>query len=237
MGMIQGIIQQATYNGQMHMQMLEKVAKNVANYATTGYKAERFDLYLGQDNGVRGVTRKDTTPANALITRREFDIAIETPNAYFPVTQPDGTMAYTRDGRFSIGKDGYISTAQGDLLAPGIKIPPDFGRLILSPDGSVQIQPKKEGPKQEVGKIQLLSFTNPEGLKSVGDNKFMPTEASGEAVFSTQSKLAQGKLESSNVDLYDQIESVMRLNAGVLSNYRVIKYSDELFRQAVNLRQ
>jgi flagellar hook protein FlgE len=88
-----------------------------------------------------------------------------------------------------------------------------------------------------VGKIQLLSFTNPEGLKSVGDNKFVPTEASGEAVFSKTTTLAQGKLESSNVDLYEQIENVMRLNAGVLSNYRVIKYSDELFRQAVNLRQ
>lgn len=237
MGMIQSIIQQATYNGGMHMQMLEKVAKNVANYATTGYKAERFDLYLTADSGVKGVTRKDTTPSQGLITRREFDIAIETPNAYFPVVQPDGTMAYTRDGRFQLGKDGYVSTPQGDILAPGFKIPQEFGRVILGTDGTVQIQPKKEGPKQTIGKIQLLSFTNPEGLKSIGDNKFLPTPQSGEAYFGVENKLAQGKLESSNVDLYEQIESVMRLNAGVLSNYRIIKYSDELFRQAVNLRQ
>jgi flagellar basal-body rod protein FlgG len=235
--MLQGIIYQATQNGQMHMNSLDKVTRNVANYNTTGYKSQRFDLFLGVGDRVTGYTRTDTTLGNPLMTRNELDVAIETPGVYFPVTQADGKVAYTRDGRFSLNKDGYLVTPKGDLIGTGINVPPNYGRLLVYPDGTVMVQPKKEGPRQTIGKLAVVGFRNPEGLESIGDNKLVATPRSGGAYAVEKVQLAQGKLENSNVDLYEQIDSVMRLNAGVLSNYRVIKYSDDLFRQAANLRQ
>jgi flagellar basal-body rod protein FlgG len=235
--MLQAIIQLATQNSGMHMQVMEKVSKNVANYATNGYKSERFDLYLNQEGTLKGVTRVDTTAGAPLITRNEFDIAIESPNQYFQVVQPDGTVAYTRDGRFKLGKDGYLITQQGDLLSPGFKIPTGYGRVLIYPDGRVMTQPKKEGPKTLVGTLNLAQFTNAEELESIGGNKLIPTAGSGDPQLATQIKLAQGKVETANVDLFEQVEATMRLNAGVLSNLRMVKFADELFRQAVNLRQ
>lgn len=236
---IQNIIALATQNGQLHMNSLEKVAKNVSNYRTTGYKAERFDLVLKNTDAIEGYTRVDTSPGISLQTRNEFDVAIETPGVYFMVTAPTGETAYTRDGQFRVNSEGYLITGQGDLVAPAVKLPKNYGRLLVYPDGTLKVQPKKEGPKETIGHLALVQFNNPEQLKSIGYNKLLPTAGSGEPtlVNAKQVKLAQGKIETSNVDLYEQVDAIMKLNAGVLSNFRVIKFSDELFRQAVNLRQ
>lgn len=236
---IQNIIAQATQHGQLHMNSLDKIAKNVANYRTMGYKAERFDLVLQAGDKLEGVTRRDTTPGIATMTQNEFDVAIEPAGMYFMVTTPTGQTAYTRDGQFKRNQEGYLITNNGDLVAPGIKIPPNFGRVLIYPNGEVKIQPKKEGPKERVGQLAIVGFNNPEQLEPIGGNNLVPTADSGDPfkVASTEVRLAQGKVESSNVDLFEQIDNVMKMNAGVLSNFRVIKFSDDIFRQAVNLRQ
>lgn len=234
--MIQGIIYQAAQNGNQQFEVLEKVTRNVANINTTGYKAERFQQYLDANGRVMGYTRTDTSNGMPVITRRELDVAIES-NGYLPVTQPDGTVAYTRDGSFQLDKDRFLVTQRGDLVGTGIQLPIQFDKLFIYPDGTVQVRKDKNGPKETIGKLDLVTFPNPEGLKTLGGNKVVATAEAGEPVLMTQPKFAQGKLERSNVTVPDQIEQVLRLNASLISNLRVMKFSDDLFRQAVSLRQ
>jgi flagellar basal-body rod protein FlgG len=163
-------------------------------------------------------------------------VAIES-NGYLPVTQPDGTVAYTRDGSFTLDKDRFLVTQRGDLVGTGIQVPDNYEKLLIYPDGTVQVRKTKAGPKETIGKLTLATFPNPEGLKSVGNNKLVPTAVSGEPLLMAEAKFAQGKLERSNVMVPEQIEQVLRLNASMISNFRVIKFSDDIFRQAVNLRQ
>jgi flagellar basal-body rod protein FlgG len=234
--MIQNIIYLAAQNGNQQFQVLERVSRNIANYNTTGYKAERFQQYLDPGGRVVGYVRTDTGVGQAIITRHELDVAIES-NGYLPVTQPDGTVAYTRDGSFTLDKDRFLVTQRGDLVGTGIQVPDNYEKLLIYPDGTVQVRKTKSGPKETIGKLTLATFPNPEGLKSVGNNKLVPTAVSGEPLLMAEAKFAQGKLERSNVMVPEQIEQVLRLNASMISNFRVIKFSDDIFRQAVNLRQ
>jgi flagellar basal-body rod protein FlgG len=229
-------MQVAADNGNQHFKILEQIATNVANVNTTGYKAKRFELYLRPDGVLEGDIRTDTANGNVMITKRAMDVAIKT-DGYIPVTQPDGTTAYTRDGSFTRNQDGYLSTFRGDLVGPGIQLPANYETLQITQDGTVQTRPKEGAPWEVHGKIPLVTFPNPEGLKTVGGNKLLPTETSGLPAKFDGGTFVQGSLERANVNPFNQIDSILRLNAGLISNFRIIKFSDDIFRQAVNLRQ
>jgi flagellar basal-body rod protein FlgG len=234
--MLQSTIYTASQHGVQQFEVLEKVSRNIANLNTTGYKAQRFQQVMDIHGRVTGVVRTDTSPGMSVITRRPLDVAIEG-SGYFMVTQPDGKVAYTRDGSFTVDANRYLVTQQGDLVGTGIQIPTHYDKLMIFPDGTVQVREKPNEQTKTLGKLTLVAFPNPEGLASEGANKLTETAESGAPLHQAHAKLAQGKLERSNVAIPDQIETVLRLNAGVISNFRIIKFSDDLFRQAVNLKQ
>jgi flagellar basal-body rod protein FlgG len=236
MMMVHHIMHLASYNGQQQFQVLDKVAQNVGNINTTAYKGVRFEQYLEPDGRLEGFVRTDNTIGQAMITRREMDVAVLT-DGYFPVTQPDGTVAYTRDGSFKQGKDGYLYTARGDLLGTGYLLPPRYEKLLIFPDGTIKAEEKKGKRPVEVGKLNLVTFRNPEGLQTIGGNKVMETSESGPPTLHPEPKFAQGKLERSNFSVQSQVDQILRLNGSLIANFRVIKYADDIYRQAVTLRQ
>jgi flagellar basal-body rod protein FlgG len=234
--MIHQIMHQAAANGLQQFAVLDQVAKNIANFNTPAYKGVRFEQYLMPDGRVEGAIRTDTSKGQPLITRRELDVAI-TSDGYLPVTQPDGTTAYTRDGSFTKGKDGYLYTLRGDLVGNGIQLPTVYEKMMILQDGTIKVN-KKAGTRDEIiGKLNLVVFDNPEGLETIGGNKVVESERSGQPKLLADGQFAQGKLERSNINIPMQIDQILRLNAGVISNLRVIKFSDDLYRQAVSLRQ
>jgi flagellar basal-body rod protein FlgG len=156
---------------------------------------------------------------------------------YIPVTQPDGTTAYTRDGSFSLNSQGYIITQRGDIVGGGIQIPVDYSDIQIKPDGGVSVKTKEKPEFEEIGKISMVRFPNSEGLKNIGYNKVVVSAESGEPETDKDSQLKQGCLEQANVNVHSQIDQVLRLNAGLISNMRIIKFADDLYRQSVNLKQ
>lgn len=234
--MLHEIMALASQNGMTQFNVLNTVAQNIANLNTTGYKAQRFEQYLEVGGRVEGLNRTDTSIGQPLITRRELDVAIES-EGYLPVTQPDGTVAYTRDGSMSKGPDGLLYTQRGDLVGSGIRLPQSYNQLFIQPNGQIEVETKAGEPHQVVGQLNLLTFANPEALKSIGGNKLVPTEQSGQPVLVGKVQFSQGKLERANVNVSNQVEQILRLNAGLISNFRVIKFTDDIFRQAVTLRQ
>lgn len=235
--MLHHIMHLAADSANKQFEILDRISHNVANVNTTGYKAKRFEQYLRVDGAIDGVERRDIAQGALMITRRDLDMGIEG-DGYFMVTQPDGTVAYTRDGSMMKTHDGYLVTARGDLLGNGIQVPTNYKKLAVMPDGVVKVKVHENEEFQIVGRIRLATFPNAEGLKAIGDNKLVPTHQSGQPqLMAHQSELRQGYLERSNVNLHHQIDQILRLNAGVLSNMRIAKFTDDIYRQAVNLRQ
>jgi flagellar basal-body rod protein FlgG len=235
--MFQSIFRLTADNSATLMNHLDVSAQNLANVNTPGYKARRFEAYLSEWGALRGDTRYDTTQGNVQLTKRPLDFAIEGPG-YFPVTSPDGQVAYTRDGRFTVNREGYLVTERGDLVGDGIQIPYNHEKFLILPDGTVQIQKKGEPEPQTVGRLSLAGFRNDEGLEPVGNNKLLPTEKSGAAfLLAGSTQIKQGMVERSTVDTYSQVDSVMRMNASIIANLRITRLADELYRQSTNLRQ
>jgi flagellar basal-body rod protein FlgG len=235
--MFDAIMRLASANANKQMEALSDVSVNVANMNTTGYKSKRFEQYITLDNRLDGIHKVDTVAGDRILTHREMDVFIDGPG-YIPVTQPDGAVAYTRDGGFTLNSQGYLVTHRGDLVGDGIRLPSDYKKLHILDNGEVQVKTASQSERYEtIGKIKLVRFRNAEELKSVGGNKLLPTEESGEPVIDTQSQLRQNSLERANVDVHEQVETVLKLNASYISNLRIIKFADDLYRQAVQLRQ
>jgi flagellar basal-body rod protein FlgG len=236
--MFNEIMQVASYNSIKQTENLEQIATNVANINTTGFKTHRFEQYLRNDGVLDGTVRVDYSQGPMMITRRELDIAIKG-DGFIPVTQPDGTVAYTRDGSFAKNSDGYLVTNRGDLVGNGIQLPVYYDKVLIQEDGTVQVRLPKELEPKTVGKIDLVTFKNPEGLKSIEGNKLVPTATSGKAekLPENTTQIKQGCLERGNVNQFHQIDQILRLNASVISNLRIVKFTDDLYRQSVNLKQ
>jgi flagellar basal-body rod protein FlgG len=234
--MLDVIMQLAARNANRQYESLENVSLNVANYNTTGYKAKRFEQFLTIDNRLDGVSRVDAGKGDLMTTKRELDMGVEG-FGYIPVSQPDGTIAYTRDGSFTLDSQGYIVTMHGDIVGEGIKVPANYEKFQIKADGSVLVQTEKNANFEPLGKINLVRFPVAEKLKSIGYNKLVPTAESGEPIADTESKARQGFLERSNVSVHEQVEQILRLNASLISNMRIIKFADDLYQKAVNLRQ
>lgn len=234
--MFNHIIKLASHSANTQMEVLDRASRNLANMNTSGYKSVRFENYLMPGGQVEGTDRVDYGKGTMALTQRELDIAVDG-FGFIPVTQPDGTTAYTRDGSFALNSEGFIVTNRGDLVGDGIQVPPNYQKILIEKDGVVKVVTTDEMHPEQVGRLVLVRFTNPEGLENIGYNKLVATDQSGEPMIDNDSRISQGHLERSNTNMYAQIDQILRLNATMVANMRVIRFSDDLFRQSVNLRQ
>jgi flagellar basal-body rod protein FlgG len=218
-------------------QALESVSQNLGNYNTWGYKAIRFDQFIRPDGNMDIVKRTDHSCGATFITRRELDIALNGPG-YIQVTRPDGSIAYTRNGSFAKNTQGFIVDNFGNMVGTGIQIPARYDKVVIDPDGTVKLREVPAGDLKEIGHINIVNFTNPEGLKAIGNNLLVATGESGDPQkVKDHHLIQQGYLESSNVSVNSAVEDILRLNAGVIGNLRVIKAVDDIYKEAIQLRQ
>lgn len=234
---LQGIISRSVDNANTQFETLGYVTTNVANYNTVGYKAQRFENYLMENGRLEGIPRIDYSDGVYYATKRPLDVAIEGAG-FIPVTTKSGTVAYTRDGSFTVNNQGNLVTKDGAIVGNGIKIPPEYRKLKISSDGTITVFEDRDLEPKEIGKIPLVIFNNPEGLKSIEGNKLIATEQSGQPILDKDhQKIKQGNLEKANVNLMVCVDEVLRINASLVSSVRLIKIVDEFYRQSINLRQ
>ena len=238
------------------------IANNLANVNTTGFKRDRatFEDLLYQNvrqggaqtsadtaaptglllgTGTRVVsTEKLHAQGNLIQTQNAFDLAISG-EGFFQILQPDGTIAYTRDGGFKVSGEGVLVNSSGYRLQPELAIPQNAQTITIGADGTVSIQAFGEAQAQTIGQIQLARFLSPTGRQAIGENLFRETTSSGPPQVGIPSQqgngqLIQGALESSNVNVVEEMVSMIETQRAYEVNSKAIEAVDGMLRFANN---
>ena len=251
--------------GMMAQQLrTEVISNNLANVNTTGFKRSRahFEdlLYQTVQNpSVLGTPDNNTSPAIQVgrgthlsavqrlhsqgaveQTSSPLDLAIEG-EGFFQIQMANGQVGYSRDGSFSISDTGTLVTSGGYPVIPGVKFPGDGSSISISPTGVVSVQVGNDTTKvQEVGRIEIARFMNPTGLNSVGENLYTETPASGAAITGFpqdegMGRILQGHLESSNVEIVQEMVDMITSMRAYEINSKAIKNVEEMMQVANNM--
>lgn len=241
---------------------LSVVSNNLANVNTTGYKRARavFEDLLYQNirqaggqssqdtelptglslgTGVRTVaTQKLNTQGNLIQTNNTFDTAIQG-KGFFQILKPNGDIAYTRNGEFQVNSTGQLVNSAGYRVQPDIIVPENALSVTIGSDGTVSVtQPGNPAPAQ-VGTIQIADFVNPAGLQSIGGNLLVETGASGAPVVgspdsSNLGSLIQGSIESSNVNVVEELVNMIETQRAYEMNSKAISTADQMLQYVNN---
>ncbi len=191
--------------------------------------------------GVRTASiQKDFEMGNSKQTKNALDMFIEGPG-FFPVQLPDGQIGYTRDGSFKKDPNGRIVDKNGNALQPEIVIPPNATGIEITAQGRVSVISGNNRDAQNIGQIELVNFVNPAGLKALGRNVFVPSGASGlpqQAQPGQQGlgTIAQQELETSNVNIVDEMVNMITAQRAYETNSKVIQASDQMLQNINQLR-
>jgi flagellar basal-body rod protein FlgG len=242
---------------------LDVISNNLANVSTNGYKRQRavFEDLLYQTMRQPGAQSSQQTQipsglqlgtgARTVATERIFtqgslqrtdnalDIAING-GGFFQIQMPDGSLAYTRDGSFQKDSTGQIVTASGYPLSPPITIPADSISVTISRDGIVSVLQQGQTTPTQVGNIQLANFVNVGGLLSMGENLFVETASSGAPTPNTPGSngtglLNQGLVETSNVNVAEELVSMIQAQRAFELNSKAVTTSDAMLGRLTQL--
>jgi flagellar basal-body rod protein FlgG len=175
-------------------------------------------------------------------TDNPLDLTIQG-KGFFQILQPSGTIAYTRAGSFQLSSTGAVVDSNGNPLQPQVTIPAAATSITIATDGTVSYTLTGQTAAQTAGQIQLANFQNPAGLNSIGQNYYLPTDASGEAVLGTPGgsegvgTLLQGYTEQSNVSIVEEFINLIAAQRAYEANSKVVKAADEMYQQVNNLTQ
>jgi flagellar basal-body rod protein FlgG len=229
-------------------QRIDAVANDLANANTVGYKHQRVgfrDLLYDQAGrsstaGVRtghGVAAVDAGRAfsqgSMQRTDRTLDVAIQG-EGFLQVKLPDGRQALTRDGGLHIDGLRRLTTNTGAFLQPKITIPKGVSEddISIGSDGTVLAGGRR------VGRMQLVTVRSPEALTSVGDNAFVTSAASGNAVPAPRaSTLTQGVVEMSNVDMAESMVDMIASQRSYELTSKAITTADQMMQIANEVKK
>ena len=247
---------------QLHVDV---ISQNIANMTTTGFKRQRPEFKdLIYQNIIRpGTTSSDagTTVPSGLqlglgvraagvyriheqgtlrVTENPLDLALNG-DGFFQIELPSGETAYSRDGIFQVNQNGEIVNGQGYRLLPGFVVPQDAVDISINTEGQVFAKISGQVAEQNLGQIQVANFINPAGLETIGDNLMLETEASGNAVVGNPNTenfatIRQGILENSNVNVVEEITSLITAQRAYEMNSQVISTSDDMLATITQLR-
>lgn len=237
---------------------LATISNNLANVGTVGFKRDRavFEDLLYQNQrqpggqqtqetqlpsglqlgtGVRVVaTQKEFTEGNIQVTEQALDVAIDG-RGFLQVLQPDGTIAYTRNGQLQINGEGQLVNGDGYLLEPAIIVPEGVNKITIGTNGTVNAYTPGVADPQQLGDITLADFINPSGLQAIGGNLFVETVASGNPLQGIPGEngmgaLKQGMLESSNVDIVEEMVNMITTQRAYEMNSKVVSTADQMLQ-------
>ncbi|MFW5487014.1 MAG: flagellar basal-body rod protein FlgG [Desulfovibrio sp.] len=242
---------------------IDTLSNNLANVNTVGFKkskAEFEDLMYQTLNiagtlneagnrlptglqvgmGVRPVTvHKYFSQGDFQNTGNPLDVAIEG-DGFFLIDY-NGQDAYTRAGSFKLNNDGTIVTANGYPLQPEFVVPAETSNVVVTSTGHISAL-DKNGEELAGADLQLYTFVNPAGLNAAGRNMYFETQASGAATpgdpgTDNVGTLAQGFLEGSNVELVDEMVSMIVGQRAFEVNSKAITTSDSMLQTAIQVKR
>lgn len=234
---LQGILRANSINITTEFQKLGYITQNISNAYTNGYKALRFDEIIDADGSIHATERKNISVGNFMITNRPLDVAL-TVSGFIPVTSTEGEIRYTRDGSFTINKDGYLVTKTGELVGSGIVIDTTAQKTEIRPNGDVYSYARLQDEPKYVGTIPVVQFKNPEAMKDVGANEFIPTPDAGEMKLAVgENLMKQNGVETSNTDIVSEVYSITRANASVLASSKLMQTVNSMYSEAIRLTE
>ena len=242
---------------------LDVISHNLANVSTNGFKRNNAvfeDLIyqnlrqVGAQNdeqnqlptglhlglGVRTVaTSRTFTQGSLQQSNNSLDVAING-NGFFEVNLPDGTIGYTRDGSFQVDAQGRMVTSSGLPVANGITVPPNAIKVSISADGIVSATLPGNPAPQQLGNIAMSSFVNPAGLEPVGQNMYKESAASGQPQQGQPGTnglgfIKQGFLEASNVNVVEELVTMIQTQRAYEMNSKAISTSDQMLAKLSQL--
>ena len=242
---------------------MDVISHNLANVSTNGYKRSQavFEDLIYQNmrqvgansssdtqlptglqlgTGVRPVaTSRLFTQGNLQQTSNSFDMAISG-HGFFQLQMPDGTTGYTRDGSFHPDAQGQLVNANGIPLSPPISVPQGTRDITIANDGTVTASIAGQDGVTQIGQIQLATFQNAAGLDPQGQNVFKETDASGAPTASTPGMngagmIQQGYLETSNVNVVEELVSMIQTQRAYEINSKAIQTSDQMLARISQL--
>jgi flagellar basal-body rod protein FlgG len=231
------------------------IANNLANANTTGYKSQRaafqdlmyqnvrqvgaqstqntqYSTGLTLGTGVRIVaTEANYAQGSSTTTNNPLDMQISG-QGFFQITMPDGSLAYTRDGSFTLDNQGNVVTASGYPIQPAITIPVGTQSVTVGTDGAVTAV-SASGKTTQIGQVQLADFINPQGLQNIGNNLVIESAASGSPQTGTAGAnglgtIQQGSLETSNVNTVTELVNMIECQRAYEMNSKAITTTDQM---------
>ncbi|MDR1910512.1 MAG: flagellar basal-body rod protein FlgG [Holosporales bacterium] len=241
-------------------QRVDTIANNIANVSTPGFRKAMTlfqDLMYQVQHAVGAPTSDDNTldlsgriqglgvklasivrshePGTITKTDRPLDVIVEG-RGFFQIEQPDGDIGYTRAGTFEVNPNGEITTPEGYHLSPHITIPEGAIEITINGDGQVFAKIPGQVAMQNLGQIELAAFPNAGGLKPIGQNLYLETSASGSPItaypgVNGMGTVLQGFLESSNVNIIQELTDLITAQRIYEFNSKVVETSDEMMQQ------
>jgi flagellar basal-body rod protein FlgG len=239
---------------------LDHISHNLANSSTNGYKRSHavFEDLIYQNLRQTGAATTDqsTLPTGlqvglgvrAVATSRQFaqgslqqttnplDIAVQG-DGFIPIQMPDGSTGYTRDGAFKLNAQGTLVTHNGYAVGTNtITFPSNAQNITVGSDGLITYTVPGSTSLQEAGRINLATFVNPAGLEPKGQNIFAETAASGTATAGTANRdnfgsISQGFLETSNVNVVEELVTMIQTQRAYELNSKAIQTSDQMLQK------
>ncbi len=236
------------------------IANNLANVNTTGFKRDRANfetlayqqmvaagasssaenkfatgLNLGSGVRIAGTSREDSQ-GTLNTTDNSLDLGIEGAG-FLQVTQPDGSIAYTRAGNLSMSAEGNLVTQEGMPIVPQITVPQGSTNVTIGTDGTVSATVAGQTAPVSLGQIEIARFVNPAGLNAIGGNLLTESAASGAPQVGApgtegRGALRQGMLEGSNVNTVQELVEMIETQRGYEVASKMIKTTDEMMQNA-----
>jgi flagellar basal-body rod protein FlgG len=242
---------------------IDVIANNLSNLSTAGFKKSRavfedllyqvirqpgaqstqqtqFSNGLQLGTGVQPIsTARIFTQGSIQFTDNVLDVAING-EGFLQILMPDGTTAYTRNGSFQRDNQGNIVTPEGYPLQPNINIPENVLSVTIANDGIVSITQAGNVAPVQVGQIQLATFINNGGLLSIGSNLFLESGSSGAPTPNTPGQngagtLKQKYIETANVDVAEELVSMIQAQRAYELNTKVVTSSDQMLARLAQM--
>lgn len=244
---------------------IDTIAHNLANVNTTGFKKSRpeFQDLMYQTLKATGVsqnpnlqqaselqvgngsvpvaTARSFVQGDIQPTQNQLDVALQG-EGFFQIRRPDGTLAYTRDGTFKKSGDGTLVTSQGYLVEPAVTFSSDTTEIIISRDGTIETKTVGDAESTKAGQFELVKFVNPAGLRAIGGDLYVETGASGAPIPGSATnegfgEVMQGYLESSNVDVVEEMVGMITAQRAYEISAKTIKTVEDMLSTATNVKR
>jgi len=238
---------------------LDTIANNLANVGTNGFKrggvvfedlmydnlrqpgaasGEQSTLPTGLQVGLGtrvAASTRNFSQGNLQQSGNNLDIAIKG-QGFFQIQMSDGSTGFSRDGAFQLDAAGQMVTSDGNVLQPGITIPANAQNVTIAANGTVSVTVPGQATPQQVGQLQLASFVNPSGLEPRGQNLYAETAASGAPNAGAPGaeglgNLLQGYVEGSNVNVVEELVSMIATQRAYELNSKAIQTTDQMLQR------